>query len=153
MLLYRLIDMTAKWTARVIEIYLCTAFDTHLLRQYINVIVNNNVSNAMAASSSSSAMASSSMSSGGDEAVGKAIGGAVVAFGSAIAVMMVMVFSFLGAAFMIFPIITMHVAIKKLAKATCRQDMLAISIVAIFALQPVAAIMFLAIPDEAYAAQ
>jgi hypothetical protein len=93
------------------------------------------------------------MSSGGDEAVGKAIGGAVVAFGSAIAVMMVMVFSFLGAAFMIFPIITMHVAIKKLAKATCRQDMLAISIVAIFALQPVAAIMFLAIPDEAYAAQ
>ena len=98
-------------------------------------------------------MASSSMSSGGDEAVGKAIGGAVVAFGSAIAVMMVMVFSFLGAAFMIFPIITMHVAIKKLAKATCRHDMLAISIVAIFALQPVAAIMFLAIPDEAYAAQ
>ena len=119
----------------------------------IDVIVNNNVSNAMAASSSSSAMASSSMSSDGTEAVGKAIGGAVVAFGSAIAVMMVMVFSFLGAAFMIFPIITMHVAIKKLAKATCRQDMLAISIVAIFALQPVAAIMFLAMPDEAYAAQ
>ena len=73
----------------------------------IDVIVNNNVSNAMGASSSSSAMASGSMSSGGDEAVGKAIGGAVVAFGSAIAVMMVMVFSFLGAALMIFPIITM----------------------------------------------
>ena len=119
----------------------------------IDVIVNNNVSDAMGTSSSSSAMASSSMSSGDYEAVGKAIGGAVVAFGSAIAVMMVMVFSFLGAAFMIFPIITMHVAIRKLAKATCRQDMLAISIVAIFALQPVAAIMFLAIPDEAYAAQ
>ncbi len=119
----------------------------------IGVIVNNNVSDALGASSSSSAMASSSMSSGDAEAVGKAIGGAVVAFGSAIAVMIAMVFSFLGAAFMIFPIITMHVAIRKLAKATCRHDMLAISIVAIFALQPVAAIMFLAIPDEAYAAQ
>ena len=119
----------------------------------IGVIVNNNVSDALGASSSSSAMASSSMSSGDAEAVGKAIGGAGVAFGSAIAVMIAMVFSFLGAAFMIFPIITMHVAIRKLAKATCRHDMLAISIVAIFALQPVAAIMFLAIPDEAYAAQ
>ena len=119
----------------------------------IGVIVNNNVSDALGASSSSSAMASSSMSSGDAEAVGKAIGGAVVAFGSAIAVMMVMVFSFLGAGFMIFPIIAMHVAIRKLAKATCRHDMLAISIVAIFALQPVAAIMFLATPDEAYAAQ
>lgn len=117
-------------------------------------LVNGAVDSVVHTSASSGAAVASSASSsysGGN--VGNALAGVVVAFGSAIAVLMVMVFSFSGGVIMLFPIITMHVAIKKLAKATCRNDMLAVSIVAIFAMQPIAAIMFLAIPDEAYAAQ
>ena len=116
-------------------------------------IVNSSVSSAMNASSSGGAAASTSSSSVACPECGRAIGGAVMAFGSALILMMVILICFIWGIFMIFPIVTMHIAIKKLAKATCRKDMLAVSIVAIFGLQIPAAIMFLAIPDDGYNVQ
>ena len=118
---------------------------------YLNFgnIVEGAVDNAMSASHSGGAAASASMTPG-QEAVGKAAAGFAVGLFGAIGVFFLICICVIVALYMIFPIVTMHRVLKKLAVATCRKDMVRIGVVSLFAFQIVAGIMLISMPDKAY---
>ena len=99
---------------------------------------------------SAASSASVASSGGADEELAKGIAGVATAFGSALMVVLVVFLCGVVALFMVFPIITLHSALKQMERATCREEMLRIGVIALLALQIPAGILLIATPSEEY---